>query len=93
MVAPYANLILVLIVVILFVKLLRTHNPKRYTKPWSLIFAGVLVFIVEEIFTVLRHAEVIELPLFMNGVFEVIIIALFTFALLEQRNHTKKYYH
>jgi hypothetical protein len=91
-VAPLFNLVLVVIVIILFLKLFKIHNPKRYTKPWGLLFGAVLLFVIEELFTVFRHLEVFELPLFMNGIFEIGIVGLFVFAVLEQMEHINRNY-
>jgi fumarate reductase subunit D len=55
-IAPFYNLVLVIIVIALFLRLFKIHynikKKKVFTKPWRLIFFAVLVFIVEEGFTV-----------------------------------------
>ena len=54
MVAPYYNLALVVIVIILFLRLFKTPNKKTYLKPWKFLFAAVLVYVGEEIITVME---------------------------------------
>ena len=45
---PYYNLVLVAIVILLFIKLLRIKT-QLYKRPWKLLFAAIMVFILEEI--------------------------------------------
>ena len=87
--APLYNLGLVLIVVYLFLKLIRTpvRDKRVYLMPWKLLFVAVLVFILEEVLTVLRGANIINIPRHINGFFEVLIIGIFIYALLLQREH------
>lgn len=86
-VAPLYNLALVIVVIIMFITLFRTQSKTRYIKPWALIFAGILVFVLEEVFTVLRHSQIFILPTYFNGIFEIIIISLFIYAMLLQREY------
>lgn len=88
-VAPLYNLGFVIVSVFLFVKLFRTpvHDRRVYLTPWKLIFAAVCIFIVEEILTVLRGMQLINIPVHINGFFEVVIITLFIYALLLQKKH------
>lgn len=86
-VAPLYNLALVIVVIIMFITLFRTQSKTRYTKPWALIFAGILIFVLEEVFTVLRHSQIFILPTYFNGIFEIIIISLFIYAMLLQREY------
>lgn len=88
-VAPYYNLVFVVVVIILFIYLLRIKNKKIYTKPWILLFIAIGVFIVEEVMTVLRSAGLISFPAFVFGIFEIIIISLFIYMLLVQEQFIK----
>jgi len=94
MVAPLYNLGLVAIVVFLFIVLFRTPQTHKrvYIKPWKYLFASVLLFIVEEVFTVLRATDVFYTPPYLNGFYELAIITLFIYALLLQKAHLKKHY-
>ena len=94
MVAPLYNLGLVVIAVGLFVALFKIpHKNKRvFTKPWTLIFVALGVFIVEEVFTVLRAAQLLDTPRTLNGLFELVIIILFLYTLLVQREYVQKKY-
>jgi len=90
-VAPLYNLGLVLIAVWLFLKLFTTpvRDRRVYLMPWKLLFFAVLVFIVEELLTVLRAMGVINIPVHINGFFELIIICTFIYTLLLQKEHVK----
>jgi len=89
-VAPIYNLAFVIITIILFVKLLRTANIlKTDMTPWKIIFVSVMVYVVEEVLTVLRSFEVIDISVHINGFFELVIIALFIYAILVQKQITK----
>ncbi len=90
LVAPYYNLALVVIVILLFVRLFKTNNKNSYIKPWKLLFFAILVFVMEEIFTVLKNAAVIEIPRITNAFFEMMIISLFIYMLLLQKEYVKK---
>lgn len=90
--APYYNLMLVIITAYLFIKLFNTpiKNKKVYLKPWKLIFIALFVFIIEEVLTVLRAAGYISIPIHINGFFELIIISLFIYTLLLQKEYNQK---
>lgn len=92
LVAPYYNLVLVIITGYLFIKLFNTHikNKKVYLKPWKIVFIALCVFIAEEVLTVLRAAGMISIPMHINGFFELIIISLFIYTLLLQKEYNQK---
>jgi len=87
--APFYNLGFVVIVIILFFKLFATgrQNKDVYLMPWGLIFAGLCIFVVEEVITILRAAGVVKISLHINGFFELGIIILFIYAVLLQKEH------
>src|SRR5574341_2530810 len=89
--APIYNLGLVIVAVFLFIKLFTTpvRDKRVYLMPWKLLFFALLVFIVEEVITVLRQMEVINIPKHINGFFEIIIICTFIYTLLLQKEHMK----
>ena len=90
-VAPLYNLGLVLLVVVLFLKLFNTQIRDRRVDlmPWKLLFFAVIVFIIEEALTVLRQIDVINIPVHINGLFEFVIICVFIYTLLLQKQHIK----
>ncbi len=92
LVAPYYNLVMVLIVVILFAKLFTIQNKNVFLLPWKLMFLSVVIFIVEEILTIFNSAGILTTPRILNAVFEFIIITIFIYTLLIQKEHlTKKH--
>lgn len=94
MVAPYYNLAFTVIVVYLFIQLFRSyrHGKGVYLAPWGYIFSAVMIFVVEELLTILRATGAIELPRHINGFFELVIISLFIYALMLQRNWISESY-
>lgn len=90
MVAPYYNLVLVLIVVIMFFKLFSIPNKNIFLLPWKLLFVAVLIYIVEEILTVLVKMNVIQVPRILNAIFEFFIISIFIYLLLVQKDYLKR---
>jgi hypothetical protein len=92
-VAPYYNLALAAITLFFFIKLFITplKNKKVYLLPWTLVFASFMIYLFEELFTVLRTTGVIDIPAHINGFFELIIISMFIYALLLQREYIKKH--
>jgi len=89
-VAPIYNLVLVVVVIILFVHLFNTPRKKTYIKPWKFLFVAVLIFVVEEIITVLDQAAVIAVPKIVFPLLEMVIITAFIYMLLLQREYVKK---
>ena len=85
MVAPYYNLLLVGIVLYLFMKLFKTDGHQKRLVPWKVLFAALLIFVLEEVLTILRSNSVINIPVHINGFFELVIIVLFIYALLKQK--------
>ncbi len=92
-VVPYYNLALVAIVVSLFIRMLRTKptSPDVYLRPWYFMFAAIVVFIIEEVTTVLRHAGLITLDVYINGYFELTIVSLIIYTLLTQLEYIQKH--
>ena len=88
-VAPYYNLVLVVIVVLLFIKLLRTPAKKIFVKPWKFLFAALLIYILEEILTVAEGLSSISFPGWIFPMLEMAMIILFTYMLLIQKEHVK----
>ena len=99
LVAPYYNMVLVVIVVILFLHLFREAKKRQigkgkknkimHIKPWKFLFLGVCVYIVEEFTTILRSAELITLPAPTNAILETFIITSFIYMLLLQKKYVK----
>ena len=89
--APLYNLGMVIIALGLFYQLftLKVRDRNVYLLPWKLVFAALLIFIVEELLTVLRGFDFITIPIHINGFFEVLIIGTFIYALLLQKEHVK----
>lgn len=90
-VAPYYNMVLVIIALFFFAKLFFEAKPTAYLKPWKVMLAATLVFIVEEVITILRQAEVINVPFHVNGFFELVIVSLIIYLLLLQKEYAGKF--
>lgn len=84
---PKLNLVLVVILIILFIRMfMRKQTGKTFFLPWKLLFVALVIFIVEELLTVLRFAGVINYPhLLINGFFEMGMVTLFIYMLLLQK--------
>ena len=89
-VAPLYNLVLVVVVIFLFLKLFKTKTKKKKLTPWKYLFAAVLVYVGEEIVTVMDMAGIIHAPKLVFPFFEMVIITLFIYVLLFQRENLKK---
>ena len=90
LVAPVYNLVLAGIIFYLFFKLFSLPNRLVFIKPWKVLFAAFLVYLVEEIFTVLRKIGIANLPTILNGIFEMVIISLFIYMLFLQKEYVKE---
>jgi len=89
-VAPFYNLVLAVILILLFLKLFKTPYKKTYLKPWKFLFAAVLVYLGEEVITVFDMAGLVNVPKIAFPLLEAIIITLFIYMLLLQKENTKK---
>jgi len=89
--APYYNLGLVFIALFLFLNLFATpvRDKRIYQMPWKLLFFAVLVFVFEEVTTILRALDIINIPRHINGFFELIIICTFIYMILLQKERIK----
>lgn len=92
MIAPYYNLLFVLIVLILFIKLFREKTSRTFIMPWELLFAIICVYIIEEVLTILRKVGAISIPVHINGFFELAIAIMGVYLLFVQKDHIKKNY-
>ncbi|MEM4254434.1 MAG: hypothetical protein QXR48_03580 [Candidatus Woesearchaeota archaeon] len=91
MIAPYYNLILVLVAVLLFIALFRTEQKaKVFLFPWKLVFFSLIIYVIEEGLTILRALGIVDIPVHINGFFELIIVSAFIYALLLQKEYIKK---
>jgi len=89
-IAPYYNIILVIIVTILFLKLFRTPTKKIFVMPWKFLFAAIIIYIMEEIFTIAEGRNAIMLPGWLFPFFEMIMIILFIYMFLLQKEYISK---
>ncbi len=89
-VAPYYNLVLVLVVLFMFLKLFSIRNDKIFLLPWKLLFFAVVIYIIEEMLTVFNIAGVVTTPRILNAVFEFVIITIFIYLLLVQKECLQK---
>ena len=91
MIAPYYNLVMVAVVIGLFILLFKTEpKAKVFLFPWKLLFFAVIVYIFEEVITVLRAVGAIDIPIHINALFELVVIAVFIYTLLLQKEFIKK---
>ena len=90
LVAPYYNLVLVVIVVILFIKLFSLKNKNAYLKPWKLLFLAIIVYIIEESVTVLENLDIVRVSKLLFPLFEMVIIVSFIYMLLLQKEYINK---
>lgn len=88
--APFYNLGFVLVMLFLFGKLFGLKNKGVFLRPWYFLFAAVVVFIIEEVITILRAAGIIDITLHINGFFELLIISLFIYTLLLLKEHVNR---
>lgn len=88
MVAPYYNLVLVLISIYLFARVFKTGTAKT-NLPWKILLSALIIYVLEEVLTILRAARIIDIPVHINGFFELCIIALFIYTVLKQKEISK----
>ena len=92
-VLPYLNMVLVILVIGFFIRMfMRESHGKIFVLPWKLLFTAVLLFVLEEVLTILLHAGVITCIhggnyLIYNGFLEMAMVTLFIYMLLIQREH------
>lgn len=90
LVAPYYNLVLVIIVVLLFIKLFKTPNKNIFILPWKFLFAAIFVYIIEETITIVEGHAIISPPAYLFPLLETVIVTLFVYMCLIQKEHIKK---
>ncbi|MBW3019280.1 hypothetical protein KY329_03795 [Candidatus Woesearchaeota archaeon] len=90
--APIYNLGLVVLAAILFIRLftVKVRNKKVYLTPWKLLFFAMIIFVIEEVLTILRTKDIVNIPIHINGFFELVIIITFIYALLLQKERIAK---
>jgi len=89
-VAPFYNMVLVVVVLILFYKLLKIEKKKGYIIPWKILLFAICVYILEELNTVLNILGVISTPRIIHVFLEMIIITSFIYMLLLQKEFVGK---
>ena len=61
-------------------------------KPWYLFAICIGIFVLEEVFTILRSAGLSIIPPHINGFFEFAIIVIFIYIVLIQKQYAKENY-
>ena len=90
MVAPFYNLVFVLIVIALFIKLFSLPNKKVYILPWKLLFCAIIFYLIEEALTVLAILFNFTIPRIVAPLLEMAIISLFIYMVLLQKEYVSK---
>ena len=88
-IAPFYNLVLVGILLILFFVFFRNPHKKVYLKPWKILLAVTLVYVVEEIMTATGVSEFMGIYRVAHPLFEMIMVGLFIYMLLLQREYLR----
>ncbi len=89
-VAPYYNLVLVIIVGFMFLRLFQMPNKGIFIVPWKILFGGLCIYIVEEVLNILSIIDVLQTPRIINAVFEMLMITLFIYLLLLQKDYMEQ---
>ncbi len=76
---------MILVGVYLFSVLARIKSKKIDLTPWTFVFGALAVGLLEEVSIVLRSAQIVNIPIHINGFFEIIIISLLLYTLLLKR--------
>lgn len=87
--SPWYNLALIIIGLFLFKHLSKIKSKEIDITPWKFVLLALGVGFIEEVILVLRSSGVINIPLHINGFFEIIIISLLLYALLLKRKSLK----
>ena len=66
-----------------------TPTKTIFVRPWKFLFFAILIYVIEEFFTVAEGLNLILLPVWLFPLFEMIIVILFIYMLLIQREHIK----
>jgi len=89
LVSPWYNLSMILIGLYLFRTLSKIKNKNVDLTPWKFVFFALGIGLVEEILIILRSAQLINIPLHINGFFEIIIVSFLLYTLLLKRKSLK----
>ena len=90
LVAPYYNLALAVIVIVLLFKLFSYSSSRfSYSKPWKVFLYGFSIFIIETIMTILRGLGYITFHPAIFPLFEMTIITLFIYMILLQKQYVQ----
>lgn len=88
-VSIYYNLLIGLILAACFLWLFYIAKKDFYIKPWKVLFLAGIFYMIEEIFIVLRTHNIIYTPVYLDGFFGIIIVSLFIYMLLLQKEYVK----
>ena len=88
-VAPYYNLVFVIIVIILFLYLFKKADKKTHLTPWKLLLTAILIYVVEAILTVLIDINLISISKLIAPILEMGMISLFIYVFLSQKEYLK----
>ena len=89
-VAPYYNIVFVIIVLILFIRLFSLKNKGFYMKPWILFFFALTVYIIEEFITIMEGLQILKVSPLLFPLFEMVMITSFIYMMLLQKEYINK---
>lgn len=89
LIAPYYNLVLVAIVIVLFIKLFTKKERGIYKTPWYFLFVAIMLYVIEEGMTVMASMGLLEIPNSLFPILEMIMISLFIYMLLLQKEYLR----
>jgi hypothetical protein len=87
--AQYYNLALVVLVLILYLSLLKLPAGKVFILPWKYIFLSLLVYVIEQVLSILNTTGVMPVDPLVFPMLEFVIITIFIYTLLTLREHIK----
>ena len=77
-----------ILAIVLFLVLFKKYKDK-HVKPWKLLFIAVLIYVAEELITVVDMAEMVTIPRVVFPLLEMGIITIFIYVLLLQKELAK----
>jgi len=89
-VAPFYNLLIAVVVFLFFVKLFQVSKKPRFVKPWKLLFTAFMLYVVEQVLSILRLQGIFYTPRILNSLFELVIIVLFIYFILAEHHRCTK---
>jgi len=87
---PLVNLVIALVIIFLFTRFFYLPHRLHHVRPWKIIFIALLIWLIEEVLTIMDSFGVFHMNLLIGRGIELVIIILVLHAVFLQKRYIEE---